>query len=425
MKKKVTLSIEEKIYNDFQKFCEKNAIMLSKKIEIFMQNTLKNKTLNLFILLFLLPILLITPTTADTIFSDDFEDGDLAGWTLTTVENHWTNEATDPQEGSRHAQAQPRNTNEPASVMERIISTSDYENINLSYYRKLIGLDGADEFQVEYNTGSGWIIIEQTGAGSVDDLSYEHKNFLMPASADNNTNYQIKFECTAGAVSEFCRLDNITISGDIIASPDTTPPSITINSPLDNEFLNINTVKFNITLNEDGDTAWYTLNSWTTNITLSSTDNRNYNQTNTSIADGSYTIQYYANDTSNNINNTVSATFTIDTILPTITLSHPQNTTYTTTSLSINFTATDTNLQSCWYTDDNGITNTTLLNCANTSYSALQGNTTITIYANDSANNQNSTSVNFTVDSTLLFLISFLFVHKSFPIYTPSPSSVA
>jgi hypothetical protein len=33
MHKKVTLSLEEKVYEKFQKFCEDRAIMLSKRIE--------------------------------------------------------------------------------------------------------------------------------------------------------------------------------------------------------------------------------------------------------------------------------------------------------------------------------------------------------------------------------------------------------
>ncbi len=43
MKKKVTLSIESSVYSDFQKYCEDNAIMLSKKIEIFMKEFLNEK----------------------------------------------------------------------------------------------------------------------------------------------------------------------------------------------------------------------------------------------------------------------------------------------------------------------------------------------------------------------------------------------
>jgi hypothetical protein len=39
-KKKVTLSLDAKVYSEFQKFCEENAIMLSKRIEIFMKELL-------------------------------------------------------------------------------------------------------------------------------------------------------------------------------------------------------------------------------------------------------------------------------------------------------------------------------------------------------------------------------------------------
>lgn len=40
-KKKVTLSIEDNIYDRYKKFCEDNAILLSKKIELFMKKELE------------------------------------------------------------------------------------------------------------------------------------------------------------------------------------------------------------------------------------------------------------------------------------------------------------------------------------------------------------------------------------------------
>jgi len=43
VKKKVTLSVEEKVYKDFQKFCDKNAIMLSKRIELAMKEIMEGK----------------------------------------------------------------------------------------------------------------------------------------------------------------------------------------------------------------------------------------------------------------------------------------------------------------------------------------------------------------------------------------------
>ena len=39
--RKVTLSIDSNIYDAFQKHCEENAVMLSKKIELFMKKQLE------------------------------------------------------------------------------------------------------------------------------------------------------------------------------------------------------------------------------------------------------------------------------------------------------------------------------------------------------------------------------------------------
>ena len=41
-KQKVTLSIDSKTYENFQKYCETHAIMLSKKVELFMKKELED-----------------------------------------------------------------------------------------------------------------------------------------------------------------------------------------------------------------------------------------------------------------------------------------------------------------------------------------------------------------------------------------------
>jgi len=42
-KKKVTLNIDPKIYSEFQKFCEENAYVSSKKIELLLKEVMKNE----------------------------------------------------------------------------------------------------------------------------------------------------------------------------------------------------------------------------------------------------------------------------------------------------------------------------------------------------------------------------------------------
>jgi len=145
------------------------------------------------------------------IMSDDFEDGSISDWTLSGAGQMWTASTANPYQGTYHAQAQPRTTTEPGSVMEKTVSTVGYENIKLSYYRRLVGLDPADEFKAKWFDGSSWNVLEQTGSNSADDTSYVYKEFNLPSSAANNPNFKIRFECTAGAVSEYCRVDNVKL----------------------------------------------------------------------------------------------------------------------------------------------------------------------------------------------------------------------
>ena len=41
VKKKVTLSIDSATYKKFKEYCEENAIMLSKKVELFMKKEME------------------------------------------------------------------------------------------------------------------------------------------------------------------------------------------------------------------------------------------------------------------------------------------------------------------------------------------------------------------------------------------------
>jgi hypothetical protein len=43
MKKKVTLSIEEEVYAEFQRYCQENDIMLSKRVERIMKKEMEEK----------------------------------------------------------------------------------------------------------------------------------------------------------------------------------------------------------------------------------------------------------------------------------------------------------------------------------------------------------------------------------------------
>ena len=93
-----------------------------------------------------------------------------------------------------------------------------------------------------------------------------------------------------------------------------------------------------------------------------------------------------------------NVSYDLDVAAPSLSLIEPQNTSYATDSIDINFSVSDVNLDSCWY--GNGSVNFSLPGCVNGSYNASEGLTTLNIYANDSAGNLNdSESVTFFVDS--------------------------
>jgi hypothetical protein len=112
--------------------------------------------------------------------------------------------------------------------------------------------------------------------------------------------------------------------------------------------------------------------------------------------DGNHTVEYNSTDSVFNTEATSTAYAALDTVFPTLSLYLPLAGFYSTTGLSLNYSANDANLDTVWY-DYNG-TNTTL--GGNTSFTALDNQqSSLTLWVNDSAGNTNSTSVAFTVDT--------------------------
>jgi len=188
-------------------------------------------------------------------------------------------------------------------------------------------------------------------------------------------------------------------SSSVTFTIDSIFPSISITYPQNNSNLSSKTLDINYTYVElNPDSCWWSNDSGTSNNSLASCG---VNITGQTWDEGSNTIILWINDTLNNINST-SVTLVVDTILPDVSIAFPINTTNTTnTNLNVNYTASDTNLDSCWYSNDTFSSNTTLVNCANiTTITWSEGSHTVIIWANDTVNNQNSSSVTFRIDTT-------------------------
>lgn len=118
-------------------------------------------------------------------------------------------------------------------------------------------------------------------------------------TASNNSIGVGGYLVTFYANDSYGNLGNSSVSFSInTAVPDTTPPTITILSPINNSYDVDGNVLLNISSDEDLRWAGYTLNGGSL-TDLDNVSTTNWNST-LSLTEGSYNITFYANDTSDN-----------------------------------------------------------------------------------------------------------------------------
>jgi len=137
----------------------------------------------------------------------------------------------------------------------------------------------------------------------------------------------------------------------------------------------------NVTMNNDSMTHWFV------NMT--------------SLIDGAYNFSAWAQNVSGSWVESDRIFLSIDTIFPEINLIYPTNTSYSSNVSALNYTFTETNSDKCWYSLDNGATNSSTQTCGTnwTGLSSSEGSNNWTVYINDTAGNENSSSVTFSKDT--------------------------
>lgn len=187
-------------------------------------------------------------------------------------------------------------------------------------------------------------------------------------------------------------------------------PNVTIITPTNTTY-NTSTIIFNVTaINETSmvnGSCWASIDAGVTNLTLlNTTHNDQYNATNTTVPDGGYLAQFWCNDSENNINNTETISFSVDTIYPEITIVNPSNNSnLSSVTFDLNYTYTEINPGFCWYSNNSGVVNSSYLSMGTnltdaTEITWAEGLWNVTVWCNDTANNVNSTMVRFTIDTT-------------------------
>lgn len=192
-------------------------------------------------------------------------------------------------------------------------------------------------------------------------------NYSLPPLDDRTHSIVVYANDTVG---------NMGKSSKVYFAIDTTPPNVMVLSPINKTYASSN-VALNFKTDEVTSWSWYSLDGQA-NETLSG------NKTLPGLAEGTHRIVVYANDTFGHIGNSEAVYFKVDTVAPTVQVFLPENKTYTSSSITLNFTVSETVSWISYSLD--GQTNMTI--SGNTNLTGLSdGAHKIRLYAEDGAGN--------------------------------------
>ncbi|MDD5181911.1 MAG: S8 family serine peptidase [Candidatus Nanoarchaeia archaeon] len=179
---------------------------------------------------------------------------------------------------------------------------------------------------------------------------------------------------------------------------DLTEPMITMVAPGNTTYGT--TVVFNATTNEAASWCNFSLDE-TTNVSMTGAA-ASWAYTNSSMTNGGHNVTFYCSDLAGNANNSAIRIFTVDAILPVITINSPANTTYNTTTTLFNVTANE-NASWCRYSLD-GAANVSMTNSSMTSWfnstTVAENNHNVVFYCSDVYSNINSTTALYFITDT-------------------------
>jgi len=237
---------------------------------------------------------------------------------------------------------------------------------------------------------------------STGSWTHDQKDTASPDFPLNLTNGQYTDNKAKGglAANQIFELIDIYTQKEIPVSVSVTilsPANATYNSELNNT---LNATATGSTI----DLCWYTLDNGFTNTSMKNDTFDIWNYTESSLrSDGGYLGQYWCNDSANIIQS-ANQSFTVDTTNPEINITYPINgTTLLDADTDVLYTRSDADLDSCWYSNDTYLVNTTLASCGNiTSVNWADGQHNVTIWVNDTSlpgGNINESSITFSIKS--------------------------
>ena len=262
-------------------------------------------------------------------------------------------------------------------------------------------------------TGNAWsdvVVDSNLGAGgSILDSGIEidsNNNPVIVYSIDNQTDDAIKyayFDNSWNTRHIFTQGDAITMESEIfIDSNDAVYLIFHNHSNIHYTTNGIDSKNVTLDISNDGDVEFNATDIFTTkNITTDfSSEITTFLSTCTADSSGFCDLPINLSGEDGRVTlDTLNITFTE---FPRVNVTYPINgTVYDFSQVALNYTAFDSNLNTCWYSLDDGETNVTITCGENvTGLDSGEGNFNWTVYANDTDNSVNSSAVTFSVALT-------------------------
>jgi HYDIN/CFA65/VesB-like, Ig-like domain len=186
---------------------------------------------HLFILCTLLTVVSIS-TQADTLFTEDFQDANYNGWTLSGS-------------GAGYISLYASNYSLKLTRSKQAtttLSTVGYTNTSISMEIAAASLEGNETCvgEVSVDNGTSWTTVIEVSNGQDDGYTL-HQGSAAPSGLDNNNNVQFRFRSAANQWDDSCWNDNVLVTGnpgtsqspDISVSNSVTFGSVAIASSAD------------------------------------------------------------------------------------------------------------------------------------------------------------------------------------------------
>lgn len=278
-------------------------------------------------------------------------------------------------------------------------------------YGYIDGTARAGAFKTSSNTGGAWTINNTIIVDS-------HLHQFDPTTT-------FYYYSTANSTYDITQMNTTDVRSDLMEQGGLPPSAPLITAPINGYYKTPISIAWNPSQSPNGYAiSNYTIYLYNSDHTLNTTlvvlngNNATYSWATGSQADGVYVIGIKATDNNSLVSPiSFSDNFTLDNTAPRISIVYPLSQNYSSYVTSLNWTVSGAD--NCWYSLDNGATNTSITCGQNVTLSATEGTFNYKVYANDTAGNFNSSSVSYTVNITRIYLQSPTDNYTSY--YNPVP----